>query len=114
MNQSCIDLMPMLGFARCPSDPQGVECSGRGVSTRNRARLAFKSTLSLMSLACIIVSDMLQHQLVQVPRRLHGERLFADRAHLRAADVPADALPRGAEPADDDGAGEHVAQRPHT
>ena len=57
----------------------------------------------------IIVSDMLQHELVRVPRRLHGKRLLADRAHLRAADVPADALPRGSGGADDGGAGEHVA-----
>ena len=33
MNQSCIDLLPLQSFARCPSDSQNRECSGRGVGT---------------------------------------------------------------------------------
>ena len=32
MNQTCIDLLPLSSFARCPSDSQNRECSGRGVS----------------------------------------------------------------------------------
>ena len=63
-----------------------------------------------------VIPDLLQHQLVQMSRRLHGRRLLADcAAHLCAADVSPDALSRGTRATDDAGdAGEHVAQRPHT
>ena len=33
MNQSCIDLLPLQSYARCPSDSENRECSGRGVSS---------------------------------------------------------------------------------
>ena len=35
MNQTCVNIQPMISYIRCPVDSTNTECSGRGVSILN-------------------------------------------------------------------------------